>query len=439
MDHPVASLTLIDPVSPYGFGGTRADGTPCRPDYAGSGGGVVSPEFVQRLAAGDRSSESTASPRSVMTSSYWSPTHRSRARTSCSRRCSSRRSATTSTRATRRRPSTGPASLPARAGSSTRCRRSTATGRARGPRPEAADPVDLRQRGRGDLRRSAWDVGTLGQAGHVPGWPGEDAHPPQPMVSQTAACSSAAATSGSSASRAPATSRRSTRPSAGARCSSASSRTPSGDRRVPAAQALAQPHGQPVDRAAADLPARDARGACARSCARAERDGATVRAVGSGHSWSDVALTTGYLLRTDRLNAPLEVDACAATGTARGSCASRPGCGCASSTGCSTARARAVADGRLRRPDRGRRDVDLHARLGDRVRPDRRLRPLARRRGLRRAGDPDRARRRADRSGRVHALGAAQGRRHVRRGRRRDGLPRRDLRGHDRRRAASTG
>jgi FAD/FMN-containing dehydrogenase len=30
--------------------------------------------------------------------------------------------------------------------------------------------------------------------------------------------------------------------------------------------------------------------------------GATVRAVGSGHSWSDVALTTGFLLKTDRLN-----------------------------------------------------------------------------------------------------------------------------------------
>jgi L-gulono-1,4-lactone dehydrogenase len=40
----------------------------------------------------------------------------------------------------------------------------------------------------------------------------------------------------------------------------------------------------------------------------AEADGATVRAVGSGHSWSDVALTTGYLLRTDRLARPLEVN-----------------------------------------------------------------------------------------------------------------------------------
>jgi L-gulono-1,4-lactone dehydrogenase len=40
----------------------------------------------------------------------------------------------------------------------------------------------------------------------------------------------------------------------------------------------------------------------------AEADGVTVRAVGSGHSWSDVALTTGYLVRTDRLSAPLPLD-----------------------------------------------------------------------------------------------------------------------------------
>jgi hypothetical protein len=42
--------------------------------------------------------------------------------------------------------------------------------------------------------------------------------------------------------------------------------------------------------------------------ATAARDGVTVRAVGSGHSWSDVALTNGYLIETHRLSAPLEVD-----------------------------------------------------------------------------------------------------------------------------------
>ena len=30
-DRPVASLTFIDPVSPYGYGGVRRDGTPCSP------------------------------------------------------------------------------------------------------------------------------------------------------------------------------------------------------------------------------------------------------------------------------------------------------------------------------------------------------------------------------------------------------------------------
>jgi L-gulono-1,4-lactone dehydrogenase len=43
---------------------------------------------------------------------------------------------------------------------------------------------------------------------------------------------------------------------------------------------------------------------------RAERDGTTVRAVGAGHSWSDVALTEGYLIEPRNLSGllPLEED-----------------------------------------------------------------------------------------------------------------------------------
>ena len=40
----------------------------------------------------------------------------------------------------------------------------------------------------------------------------------------------------------------------------------------------------------------------------AERDGCTVRAVGSGHSWSDVALTRGVLIRPTGLAKPLELE-----------------------------------------------------------------------------------------------------------------------------------
>jgi len=42
--------------------------------------------------------------------------------------------------------------------------------------------------------------------------------------------------------------------------------------------------------------------------AAAEDDGVTVRAVGSGHSWSDVALTRGFLLRTNGLSRPVAAE-----------------------------------------------------------------------------------------------------------------------------------
>ncbi len=42
---------------------------------------------------------------------------------------------------------------------------------------------------------------------------------------------------------------------------------------------------------------------------QAENDGVTVRAVGSGHSWSDVARPGGYLVRPDGMRTALELDA----------------------------------------------------------------------------------------------------------------------------------
>jgi hypothetical protein len=41
---------------------------------------------------------------------------------------------------------------------------------------------------------------------------------------------------------------------------------------------------------------------------RAEREGTTIRMVGAGHAWSDVALTDGYLLEPDRLSGTLALD-----------------------------------------------------------------------------------------------------------------------------------
>lgn len=187
MDRPVASLTLLDPVSPYGFGGVRADGTPCAPDFAGSGGGTGSAEFAERIRAGDTSSESPFSPRNVMNSSYWAPTHREPPDREDLLVAEILKSVV------------GDDGYPGDGTASEHW-----PGVAPGTRgilnalsPKYCDwsgivdldpkPPVLWTHGSADIvvaDGSAWEMGTLGAAGHVPGWPGADAYPPQPMVSQ---------------------------------------------------------------------------------------------------------------------------------------------------------------------------------------------------------------------------------------------------------------
>ena len=64
---------------------------------------------------------------------------------------------------------------------------------------------------------------------------------------------------------------------------------------------------------------------------RAGRDHCTVRAVGSGHSWSDVALTTGYLIRPQGMSQALEPMRASYVprSTRRAWSRSRRGCACA--------------------------------------------------------------------------------------------------------------
>lgn len=71
----VLSATLVNPGSPFGFGGTKDEkGTLCFEDFAGSGGGIVNPEFARLMGEKDRSTDNPqASPRVVMNSFYWKP------------------------------------------------------------------------------------------------------------------------------------------------------------------------------------------------------------------------------------------------------------------------------------------------------------------------------------------------------------------------------
>lgn len=66
----VDSLTLVAPVSPYGFGGTAADGSLLTADAAGTGGGGVNPQFVLSLDAQDTTADAPTTARSVYRTAY---------------------------------------------------------------------------------------------------------------------------------------------------------------------------------------------------------------------------------------------------------------------------------------------------------------------------------------------------------------------------------
>jgi pimeloyl-ACP methyl ester carboxylesterase len=188
LDRPVASLTLVDPVSPYGFGGTHLDGTPCSPDYAGSGGGVASPDFVARLAEGDRSTDSSLSPRNVLRNFYWSPSHAEPREEELLDEVLKSAIGDDFYPGDATPSEHWPGSAPGTRGinnalSPKYCDWSDL------PSLDPKPPV-LWTHGSEDAiisDTSGWDVGLLGSLGHVPGWPGEEAHPPQPMVAQISA------------------------------------------------------------------------------------------------------------------------------------------------------------------------------------------------------------------------------------------------------------
>ncbi len=193
IDHPdaVASVALIDPMSPFGFGGTRDEaGNPCWPDHAGSGGGTANPEFVQRLAEGDRGEDDPNSPRNVMNAFYFKPPFRvspGREEAYLSSMLSTRVGEDNypgDAMASENWPTTAPGARGMNNAISPRFCDLGAFARVR-PKPDV-----LWVRGEDDSivsDTSLLDFGFLGRLGAIPDWPGEEVYPPQPMVSQVRA------------------------------------------------------------------------------------------------------------------------------------------------------------------------------------------------------------------------------------------------------------
>jgi pimeloyl-ACP methyl ester carboxylesterase len=191
ISHPalVRSLTLIDPVSPYGFGGTKGDdGELCAPDGAGSGGGAANPEYVRRLREGDRGDSDPNSPRNVMNAFYFKPPFRSPLEETFMDSMLMTRVGDDFYPGDMRPSEHWPNVAPGDRG----VLNTMAAGRMRldGIVNVTPKPPILWVRGADDLivsDQSMLDFGTLGSLGYVPGWPGMEVVPPQPMVSQTRA------------------------------------------------------------------------------------------------------------------------------------------------------------------------------------------------------------------------------------------------------------
>ncbi len=190
IDYPgtLRSLTLQAPGAPFGFGGTKdLQGTPVSPDFAGSGGGTGNPDFIERLRQGDRGEEQT-SPRTVMNFFYFKPPFKP-----APDREEMYLSSLLSTyvapdnypgdmTASENWPNVAPGTKGVLNALTPKYLNQSALANI-SPKP----PI-LWVHGADDQivsDTSFFDLSYLGQLGVVPGWPGAEVSPPQPMKGQT--------------------------------------------------------------------------------------------------------------------------------------------------------------------------------------------------------------------------------------------------------------
>lgn len=186
----ILSATLVNPGSPFGFGGTKDEkGTPCFEDFAGSGGGVVNPEFARLMGEKDRSSDNPqASPRVVMNSFYWMPPFIPQNEEDLLTSLLSQKVGDNRYPGDFEPSPNYPFVKPGKFGPL-----NAASPKYIGDTVDNfinanSKPSILWIRGAADQivsDNSLFDFGTLGKMGFIPNYPGEEVVPSQPMVSQT--------------------------------------------------------------------------------------------------------------------------------------------------------------------------------------------------------------------------------------------------------------
>lgn len=186
LEHPVLSLTLQAPISPFGLGGTRRDGSRLHDDDAGTGGSTANAAFVQRLIAHDRSADAESSPRRVFRAEFVAPGYTSEHEDVWVDALLSTSTAVGNYPGDSRPSPTWPGYAPGTTG----VLNALAPGNLNLSGIVELDPKPPVLWVHGELDalisdRSLADPNALGELGVLPDWPGADEAPPQPMVAQT--------------------------------------------------------------------------------------------------------------------------------------------------------------------------------------------------------------------------------------------------------------
>jgi pimeloyl-ACP methyl ester carboxylesterase len=186
--HPakLLSITLVDTMSPYGYGGSKGeDGVMTYDDGAPAG---INPEFVQLLAAGEKGAENPMAPRNVFRQFYVKPPFIPAREDAIIDSMLSIKIGDDWYPGTALPSANWPGAAPGDKGILPAFNRKYFDASAVAnidPKP----PI-LWIRGDSDLivgDNAMFDLAALGAMGAVPGWPGAEECPPQPMLAQVRA------------------------------------------------------------------------------------------------------------------------------------------------------------------------------------------------------------------------------------------------------------
>lgn len=189
IDYPdqILTVTMAAPGSPFGFGGSKGlDGELVYPDGAGAGGGAANVDFAKRLSENDASDEQ-GSPRQVMNTFYWKPPFKPEREEALLAAMWSIHTHDKGYPGDFVTSENWHGLAPGKFGPNNAIA-AINTGDVSNLYQIDPKPPVLWIRGADDQivsNESMFDVATLGKLGVIPGYPGEDVFPPQPMIDQT--------------------------------------------------------------------------------------------------------------------------------------------------------------------------------------------------------------------------------------------------------------